>query len=132
VTGPVGTATSLMMFDSRGRLQPALSIGASSVRPARGLTCWPLRSAWTRIPLSAYVFRDAWIIQLAYSGPATRLQLELGTSVRDVELPAGRRDMSVPVSNGGSEVLVRSVGGEPAACIARLTVRLALSAALEP
>jgi hypothetical protein len=132
VAVPEGPVPSLMMFDSRGRLQPALDIGASSLRPAGARTCWPVRSAWTRIPLSAYVFRDAWMIQLVYSGPKTRLQLELGTSVRDVVLPAGRRDISIPVSNGGSAVLVRSLSGEPAACIARLTARLALSAALEP
>src|SRR5205814_76641 len=82
-------------------------------------TCWPVRSAATRIPLSAYVFRYAWIIQLSYSGPATTLQLELGTAVRDVVLPAGQRDVYIPISGGGSAVLVRSLSGEPAACIAR-------------
>jgi hypothetical protein len=125
VTVPHGAVTNLMMFDGRGRLRPALDIGASSVRPAHSRTCWPVRSAVTRIPLSAYVFRYAWIIQLSYSGPATTLQLELGTSVKDVVLPAGPRDINIPVSNGGSAVLVRSLSGEPAACIARLTVRLA-------
>lgn len=62
--------------------------------------------------------------QLTYSGPATTLQLQLGTSVRDVVLPAGQRNVYVPISNGGSAVLVRSLTGEPAACIARLTLRL--------
>jgi hypothetical protein len=113
-----------MMFDDQGRLQPVLDVGASSVRPAHSRACWPVRSAETRIPLSAYIFRDAWIIQLSYSGPATTLQLEFGTSVKDVVLPAGQRDVDIPVSNGGSAVLVRSLSGEPAACIARLTVRL--------
>jgi hypothetical protein len=124
VTVPKGAVTSLMMFDSRGRLRPALDVGASSVRPARSRTCWPVRSAATRIPLSAYVFRYAWIIKLSYSGPATTLQLELGTAVRDVVLPAGQRDIYIPISGAGSAVLVRSLSGEPAACIARLTVRL--------
>ena len=124
VTAPEGAVTNLMMFDSRGRLRPALDVGASSVRPARSRTCWPLRSAATRIPLSAPVFRYAWIIQLSYSGPATTLQLALGTAVRDVVLPAGQRDVYVPVNGAGSAVLVRSLSGEPAACIARLTVRL--------
>src|SRR5215469_1915341 len=57
-----GGVTNLMMFDSRGRLRPALDVGASSLRHPRSGTCWPLRSAATRIPLSAYVFRYAWII----------------------------------------------------------------------
>jgi hypothetical protein len=125
VTVPRGALANLMMFDGRGRLRPALDVGASSVRPERPGTCWPVRSATTRIPLSAYVFRYAWIIQVSYSGPATTLQLEFGTSVKDVVLPAGGRDINVPVSNGGSAVVVRSLSGEPAACIARLTVRLA-------
>ncbi|MBO0838372.1 MAG: hypothetical protein J2P28_23030, partial [Actinobacteria bacterium] len=68
--------------------------------------------------------RYAWIIRLSYSGPPTTLQLELGTAVRDVVLPAGQRDIYIPVTGGGSAVLVRSLSGEPAACIARLTVRL--------
>jgi hypothetical protein len=124
VTAPKGADTSLMMFDSRGRLRPAVDVGASSVRPARSRECWPVRSAATRIPLTAYVFRDAWIIQLSYSGPATTLQLELGTAVRDVVLSAGQRDTYIPVTGAGSAVLVRSLSGELAACISRLTVRL--------
>jgi hypothetical protein len=121
---PKGPVTNMMMFDSQGELRPALDIGASSVRPARSRTCWPIRLAPTRIPLNAYLFRYAWIIQFSYSGPATTLQLQLGTSVKDVVLPAGQRDIYVPISNGGSAVVVSSLTGEPAACIARLTFRL--------
>jgi hypothetical protein len=117
VTVPRGPVANLMMFDSRGRLRPAIDIGASSVRPAGSRTCWPVRSAATRILLSTLVFRYAWIIRISYSGPATTLQLELGTSVKDVVLPAGQHDVDVPVSNGGSAVLVRSLSGQPAACI---------------
>jgi hypothetical protein len=124
VTAPKGPVTNLMMFDGLGRLRPVLDIGASSVRPAGSRACWPVRPTATRIPLSSYLFRDAWIIQLSYSGPATTLRLELGTSARDVLLPAGQRAVYVPVSNGGSAVVVRSLSGEPAACIARVTVRL--------
>jgi hypothetical protein len=123
-TVPKGAITNLMVFDNRGRLRPALDAGASSVQPARSRTCWPVRSATTRIPLSAGVFRYAWIIQISYSGPATTLQLELGRAARDVMLPAGQRDIYVPITGGGSAVLVRSLSGEPAVCIARLTVRL--------
>jgi hypothetical protein len=124
VTVPKGPVAKLMMFDGRGRLRPVVDIGASTVRPARSRTCWPVRSAATRIPLSAYLFRDAWIIQLSYSGPATTLQLKFGTSVKDVVLPADQRDVDIPVSNGSSAVLVRSLSREPAACITRLTFRL--------
>jgi hypothetical protein len=124
VTVPKGPVAKLMMFDGRGRLRPVVDIGASSVRSARSRTCWPVRSAATRIPLSAYLFRDAWIIQLSYSGPATTLQLKFGTSVKDVVLPADQRDVDIPVSNGSSAVLVRSLSREPAACITRLTFRL--------
>jgi hypothetical protein len=122
VTVPEGAVMRLMMFDSQGRLRPALDVGASSVRPAHSRTCWPVRSAATRIPLSAYLFRYAWVIQLSYSGPATTLQLELGTVIRDVVLPAGQRDIDIPVTGEGSAVLVRSLSGEPAACISTLTL----------
>jgi hypothetical protein len=120
VTVPEGPVRSLMMFDSRGRLRPALDVGASGVRSARSGTCWPVRSAATRIPLSAHVFRYTWIVRLSYSGPATTLQLELGRAVTDVMLPGGRRDISVPVTGEGSAVLVRSLSGDPAACISTL------------
>jgi hypothetical protein len=120
VTVPTGAVTSLMMFDSRGRLRPAIDVGASSVRPAHSRTCWPVRPAATRIPLSAHVFRYTWIIRLSYSGPATTLQLELGRAVRDVVLPAGQRDIYLPVTGEGDAVLVRSLSGEPAACISTL------------
>jgi hypothetical protein len=120
VTVPEGAMRSLMMFDSRGRLRPALDVGAAGVRSARSGTCWPVRSAATRIPLSAHVFRYTWIVRLSYSGPATTLQLELGRAVPDVVLPAGQRDISVPVTGEGSAVLVRSLSGDPAACISTL------------
>ncbi|HEY7325334.1 MAG TPA: hypothetical protein VH520_10970 [Streptosporangiaceae bacterium] len=124
VTPPKGAVTNQMMFDSRGRLRPALDVGATGIRPARPRTCWPVRSATTRIPLSAHVFRYAWIIRLSYSGPATELRIELGRAARDVVLPAGQRDVDIPVSGEGSVVLVRSLSGEPAACISRLTIGL--------
>jgi len=123
-TAPKGAVTNLMVFDRWGRLRSALDAGASGVRPTGSRTCWLVRSATTRIPLSAGVFRYAWIIRLSYSGPATTLQLELGRAVRDVVLPAGQRDTYIPVTGGGSAVLVRSLSGEPAVCITRLTVRL--------
>ncbi len=126
VTAAKGAVTNLMMFDSRGRLRSALDVGASSVRPADSRTCWPVGSAPTRIPLSALVFRYAWIIRLSYSGPATTLQLELGKSVRDVVLPAGQRDIRILVTGAGSAVVVRSLSGEPAACISTLRLDPAL------
>jgi hypothetical protein len=120
VTVPSGAVAKLMMFDSQGKLRPAIDVGASSVRPARPRTCWPVRSAATKIPLSALVFRYAWIIRLSYSGSATTLQLELGRAVRDVVLPAGRREADIPMTGEDSAVLVRSLSGQPAACISAL------------
>jgi hypothetical protein len=124
VTIPNASVPSLMMFDSGGRLRRALDIGASSVRPAHSRTCWPVRPAATRIPLSTHLFRYAWIIKVSYSGPATTLQLRLGRAVTEVMLPGGERDIDIPAYGEGSAVMVRSLSGEPAACISRLTVRL--------
>ncbi|HEY7325328.1 MAG TPA: hypothetical protein VH520_10940 [Streptosporangiaceae bacterium] len=125
VTAPRGAVTNLMMFDSRGRLRPALDVGATSVRPAGvEAACWPVQSAPTTIPLTARVFRYHWIIRLSYSGPATTMRLQLGSAVSDVVLPAGQRDLYVPVTGGGNEVVVRRLSRGPAACISRLTVGL--------
>ena len=123
VTAPAGVITNLMMFDSLGRLRPALDVGATSVRTA-GTNCWPVQAAPTTIPLSARVVRYGWIIQLWYSGPATTMRLQLGNGVRDVVLPAGQRFLYIPVTGAGSAVVVRSLSTGPAACISRLTVGL--------
>jgi hypothetical protein len=124
MAAPEGVIRTLMMFDSRGRLRPALDVGASSVRPVPSRTCWPIRSAPTRIPLSALVFRYTWIIQIWYSGPATTLQLQLGSGVRDVVVPAGQHSVYLPVTGAGDAVTVRSLTQQPVACISRLTVGL--------
>jgi hypothetical protein len=126
---PDGAITNLMMFDSLGRLRPALDVGATSVRPAgTRATCWPVQSAATRIPLNTRVFRYAWIVQLRYSGPATIIQLRLGTAVRDVVLPAGQPDVYVRVVGKGRAVLVRRLSHGAPACISRLTVGLMYAA----
>jgi hypothetical protein len=125
VTVPDGLIPNLMIFDSRGRLRQALDVGATSMQPEGMRTgCWPVQSATTTIPLSGRVVRYAWIIQLWYSGPATKLRLEFGSAVRDVLLPAGQHSLYVPVIGGGTAVVVRSLGHEPASCISRLTVGL--------
>jgi hypothetical protein len=125
ITAPDGVIKNLMMLDSLGRLRPALDVGATSVRPAgMTTTCWPVQSTTTRIPLSTSVFRYPWIVQFWYSGPATTMRLELGTAVRDVVLPAGKRSTYVPVTGNGRAVLVRSLSHGPPACISRLTVGL--------
>jgi hypothetical protein len=122
---PDGAIANLMMFDSLGRLRPALDVGATSARPAgAGTMCWPVRSAPTTIPLNASVFRYAWIVRLRYSGPATTIQLRLGTAVRDVALPAGQADVYVRVVGAGRTVLVRRLSAGPPACISSLTVGL--------
>jgi hypothetical protein len=122
---PDGAIPNLMMFDSLGRLRPALDVGATSVRPGGArAACWPVQSAATSIPLGTRLVRYGWIIQLRYAGPLTTMQLQFGTTVRDVVLPAGQRYLYVPVTGGGSAVVVRSLSRGPGACISRLTVGL--------
>jgi len=124
-TTPDGPIATLMMFDSRGRLRPALDIGATSISPAATRPgCWPVQAAATTIPLSNRVVRYAWIIKIWYSGPATTIHLEFGSAVRDVVLPAGHRYVYVPLIGGGTGVVARSLSREPATCISRLTVGL--------
>ncbi len=125
ITAPDGVINNLMMLDRLGRLRPALDVGATSVRPAgMTTTCWPVQSTTIRIPLSTSVFRYPWIVQLWYSGSATTIRLEIGTAVRDVVLPPGKRSTYVPVTGNGSAVLVRSLSQGRPVCISRLTVGL--------
>lgn len=119
---PEGAITSLMIIDGKGRLRPALDVGATSARaPGKG-GCWPVMRAPTRIPLSVSVFTYNWIIRLRYSGPATTMRIRLGRAVRDVALPPGRGNFYVPVTGGGSAVVLRQLSPGPAACISSLTV----------
>jgi hypothetical protein len=111
------------MFDSLGRLLPAIDIGGISVPPPARRGCWPI-GADTTIPLAGPVYPYGWIVQLFYSGPATTAQLQLGTGVRDVTLPAGTHDIYVPVTGSGADVRLHSLSTGPAACVSRLTVGL--------
>ena len=128
VTTPKGVIRNLMIFDSKGRLRPALDVGATSVSPAGGTGCWPVFPTTTRIPLSASLFSYGWIAQLRYSGPATRMRLQFGSAVREVALPAGRGDIYVPLTGKGAAVLVRRLSPGPSACISSLTVGLMYAA----
>jgi hypothetical protein len=120
---PQGLISNLMIFDSLGRLLPAVDIGTVSARPPARHGCWPVRSV-TTIPLTGRVYDYGWIVQLYYSGPATTAALQLGTGVRDVVLPAGTHDVYVPVTGAGHAVQLRNLGAGPAACVSRLTVGL--------
>jgi hypothetical protein len=122
-TMPRGIISNLMVFDSLGRLLPAVDIGADSISPPASRGCWPIRSD-TTIPLTGKVFDYGWIVQLYYSGPATTAQLQLGTGVHDVTLPAGAHDIYVPVTGSGADIQLRDLSAGPAACVSRLTVGL--------
>jgi len=120
---PDGLISNLMIFDSLGRLLPAVDIGTVSAQPPAKLGCWPIGSA-TTIPLTGGVFDYGWIVQLFYAGPATTIQLQFGTGARSVTLPAGEHDVYVPVTGAGKYVVLRDLSTGPAACVSRLTVGL--------
>jgi hypothetical protein len=122
-TEPEGIISNLMVFDTLGRLLPAVDIGADSVHPPAKRGCWPI-GADTTIPLANSVFDYGWIVLLHYSGPATSAQLQLGRDVREVTLPAGTHDVYVPVTGTGHAIQLRSLGAGPAACVSSLTVGL--------
>lgn len=123
-TAPDGAIRNLMIFTDAGTLRRAIDVGATSVRPVSPLGCWPLRDQPTTIPLRGGIFDYGWIVQLRYSGPATTLQLRLGTAVRDTVLPPGTFNVYVPVVGEGSAVVVRRLSPGPPACISGVTVGL--------
>ncbi len=122
-TQPAGLISSLMVFDSLGRLRHAVDVGATSVPAPAKRGCWPI-TATTTIPLATGVFDYGWIVQLFYAGPATTVQLQLGTGVRNATLPAGEHDVYVPVTGAGRDIVLRSLSAVPAACVSKLTVGL--------
>jgi hypothetical protein len=123
-SAPQGAIRRLMIFNDQGDLRPAVDVGASSLSPAGETGCWPVLSQQTRIPLHGSVFDYGWIVQLRYSGPATTVQVRLGSTVRDAVLPAGKFDFYLPIVGKGGAVLVRRLTAGPPACISSLTVGL--------
>ncbi len=122
-TQPKGLISNLMIFDSLGRLLPAVEIGTVSARPPTKRGCWPIGPA-TTIPLTGSVFDYGWIVQLFYAGPATTAQLRFGSGTSNVLLPAGKHDVYIPVTGAGNDVQLRRLSGGPTACVSSLTVGL--------
>jgi len=122
-TEPAGPIRNLMVFDSLGRLLPAVDIGATSVPAPANRGCWPI-AAITTIPLARAVFDYGWIVQLHYAGSTTTVQLQLGTGVRDATLPAGEHDVYLPVTGAGKDIVLRNLSVGQGACVSRLTVGL--------
>jgi hypothetical protein len=127
-TTPAGAISSLMIFTNQGTLRTAMDIGATSASRARKTGCLSLLAQPTPIPLTGSLFSYGWIVRLRYSGPATTIQLRLGTGVRNARLPAGRRVLYVPVVGQGSTVVLRQLSRGPSACISGLTVGLMYAA----
>jgi hypothetical protein len=132
ITPPDGVFRNLMIFNDLGMLRPALDVGVASVSRAGRPGCWPVRAEPTRIPLSARVFSYGWVVRLRYSGPATTMQLRLGSAVRDAVVPAGTFDLYVPLVGEGGAVIIRRLGSGPPACIATVTVGLMHAAPAAP
>jgi hypothetical protein len=117
---PYGVAPGLMIFDTQGRLRPAIVAGPSSGPPPDGQHCWGLTSEGTAIPVHASLFRWPWTVRLDYAGPAAVLALRFGGNVRPggkwaaVTLPAGAHAVYVPLLGAGNEITVRLAGTAPA------------------
>ena len=120
---PAGLISNLMIFDSLGRLLPAIDIGYTSVKPPARSGCWQIGPA-TSIPLNATAYAYGWIMQLAYHGPATTVAVQLGSAQSTVALPAGTHDVNIPLPGAGKDVVVRQQSPGPSACVTGLTVGL--------
>lgn len=122
---PDGVIKHLMIFDRRGRLLPAVDVGATGIRP-KNKGCWPVAPAGTIIPLCKRLFRYGWIMKISYVGPAPAMQIRFGAGVRDVAVTAGHGDAYVPVIGEGSSVLVRRrlLSSGQSACISSLAAGL--------
>lgn len=121
-TAPAGLIPNLMIFDRLGRLWPVVVAGPVSVRPPARRGCWPVTAAGTQIPVAGNLYNWSWTVHLWYSGPAATLEVQYGTGQQMVTVPAGTHDVYVPVTGGGSMVVVSSPVGSPPVCVSRLTV----------
>ena len=122
VLSPRGTASRLMIFDSRGRLRPAALNGPSSGPPPRNRRCWTVTAAGTRIPLRGSLYRWLWTARVKYSGPATVLAVRFGGNWREVTLPAGSHVVYVPAVGSGNSVSVSLVDSVTPLCVTGVTV----------
>lgn len=121
-TAPSGLIPNLMIFDRLGRLWPVMVAGPVSVRPPPRRGCWPVTSAGARIPVAGKLYNWPWTVHLWYSGPAATLEVQYGQGQHTVTVPAGTHDVYVPVTGGGSMVVVSSPAGISPGCVSKLTV----------
>lgn len=121
-TSPSGLIPNLMIFDSLGRLWPAMVAGVASVHAPAKRGCWPVTTTGAQIPVSGNLYNWFWTVHVWYSGPAATLQVQYGKGENAVTVPAGTHDVYVPVTGSGSMVVISSSAGSTPVCVSRLTV----------
>lgn len=129
VRTPQGVYTDPLMFDGQGQLRPLAIVGSYSWPPPRvrtgpnaGQSCWNVTTAGANIPLLGPVFRYAWTIRIAYTGPAGNLAVGFGGNWTRVSLPAGKHVAYVPALGSGSAVNLQLASGSGALCVTGVAV----------
>jgi hypothetical protein len=121
-TAPQGAVHDLMIFDSAGRLWPAIVIGDSAVAPTGKAACWRLGARALRLQLQHAAYRWPWFAEFGYSGPATTVGLNFSGGWQTVGLADGHHDTVVALPGAGKSVTVRNLGLARAGCLTYLAV----------
>ena len=119
---PRGVVGNLMIFNDRGQLLPATTLGPSSWPPPKGQSCWNVSTAVRQIPVTGTLYRWVWTARVSYSGPASVLAFRFGENWTEVALPAGTHTAYIPVTGPGDKVSVRLAQPGPALCITSMKV----------
>ncbi|MGW0801680.1 hypothetical protein [Nonomuraea sp. NPDC002799] len=113
-----GTVANPLTFDGQGRLRPVRIDGVTT--PA-GAACTPVGPREVRFPLPVRLDEGEYTVQVSYlNGAATTLNIQLGLAQSVV--PAGK-DLGTtyaPITSGGDELVIRTIGGET--CVGEIRV----------
>jgi hypothetical protein len=118
---PAGAPPDLMIFDSLGRLLPAIDAGSTTVPPRADKGCWPVSTQPVSIGVWA-PYKWIWTAKMHYSGLATTLQFSFDGVARDVAVPAGEHDVYFPATGTGSLAKLTSLTSGASGCVSRVTM----------
>jgi hypothetical protein len=122
-TAPSGKITSLMTFDPRGRLRPAVIQGPRTSPFSRQADC-VLTTAGMRRPLTGNVYGVPAVMQIGYyAAQATTVTITFGGRQSRLTFPASKLAyVYLPVQGPGNTVAITPVTSDPQVCIGTISV----------
>ncbi len=118
---PAGVFPALLMFDSLGRLLPAVDVGSSTRPAAADKGCWQVTTQPASVPVYA-PYDWVWVAELAYRGPATTLAFSFDGTSHRAAVPAGSHEVYLPATGVGRTATLTSLASGRPGCVSGITM----------